>query len=383
MNDTIVEPGKTIGILGGGQLGRMMGIAAKEMGYRIAVLDPTKDSPCGQIADIEIDKQYEDLEAAQKLLQASDVVTYEFENVAIETARYIEERHLLPQGSHLLEITRDRALEKGSLSSYGVQVAPYQIVKSAEDLRQAIMTIGLPAVLKTTRGGYDGKGQWVLRREEDVAVVISELNHSIEYILEAWIPFTKELSVIVTKGTHGDLSTFPVAENIHIDNILHQTIVPARISREIKENAVEIAKQIATSMNLVGTLAVEMFLTEDGRIYVNELAPRPHNSGHYTIEACETSQFQQHIRAVCGLPLGSTALLKPVVMVNILGEHLEAVMNQLHNFSDVHLHLYGKKEAKSKRKMGHITVLGTTVDEALETVNSLNIWPTKTQGEIK
>lgn len=377
MSRNIILPGQTIGILGGGQLGRMMAIAAKEMGYRIAVLDPTEDSPTGQLADYKIVANYDDQVAAQALYEKSQVITYEFENVDLNTARILENKKILPQGSRLLEITRDRGEEKGTISSLGIKVAPYKIVNTIADLLKAVKEIGLPSVLKTTRGGYDGKGQFVLRKMADVEAVTNEITDGRSFILEKWVAFTKEISVIVTRNLKGEMTTFPVGENIHIDNILHQTIVPARISEEIKENAVEVAKQIAANIDLIGTLAVEMFLTDKDEIYVNELAPRPHNSGHYTIEACETSQFQQHIRAVCGWPLGSTELLKPAVMVNILGEQLEKILDSIDAMSHVHLHLYGKKEAKEKRKMGHITILGDTVEEALDTAKSLRIWSDK------
>lgn len=368
-----IEPGKTIGILGGGQLGRMMAIAAREMGYRIAVLDPSKDSPCGQISDIEIVAPFDDMEAAKKLSEVSDVLTYEFENIDAHVAEYLEKNANLPQGFQLLAITQDREFEKKEVQSLGIDVAPFEIIYTEKELEQAISILGMPAVLKTCRGGYDGKGQVVIRANEDIEKA-KELIGTQKLILEQWVPFEKEISVIVVRNTDGDIATFPVAENIHKDNILHKTIVPARISQQTEEKAKEIAYTIAKDLALVGTLAVEMFVKSDGSIFVNEMAPRPHNSGHYSIDACETSQFQQHIRAICNWPLGKTTLLKPVVMVNILGEHLEPSIQKIPFYEDCKLHLYGKKEAKEKRKMGHLNILTDTTDEALQKVDTLKIW---------
>lgn len=373
MSGKWIEPGKTIGILGGGQLGRMMALSAREMGYGIAVLEPTPNSPCGQIADLQVEAAYNDLAGAKQLAKACDVLTYEFENIDATTAKFLEENMYLPQGSELLSITQDRLTEKAAISSYQVPVVPYRAIHTQSDFKEAIEDLGLPAVLKTTRGGYDGKGQRVIREESQLEDIWKDMNGSGPFVLEAWIPFNKEVSVIVTRSVNGETSTFPIAENIHINNILHQTIVPARLSSQVAEEAVKLAQKLAESLNLVGTLAVEMFVVGN-ELYVNELAPRPHNSGHYTIDACETSQFDQHIRAICGWPLGSTELLKPVVMVNILGEHVPDVLTHIRDLKGSHLHLYGKKEAKTGRKMGHVNVLADSVEEALAEINSSQIW---------
>ncbi|MDQ6595581.1 5-(carboxyamino)imidazole ribonucleotide synthase [Bacillus salipaludis] len=373
MSNKIILPGSTIGIIGGGQLGRMMALSAKAQGYRIAVLEPTSDSPCGQVADFEVIGAYDDREAISKLAVISDVITYEFENIDADTLEWICERAYVPQGPKLLTVTQDRIKEKAAIQQAGVEVAPYEIINSLEDLFLKIQAIGYPAVLKTARGGYDGKGQLVIKVQQDLQKA-EELIKQGACVLEKWIPFEKEISVIVTRKLDGETAIFPVAENIHQDNILHQTIVPARISEGIQENAIQKAKQIADSLNLVGTLAVEMFLTSDGTIYINELAPRPHNSGHYSIEACETSQFEQHVRAICNLPLGSTKLLKSVVMVNLLGEHLESMYEEIPGMKDWKVHLYGKKEPKIKRKMGHVTILRDNVTEALTEIEQSGIW---------
>ena len=371
-NKTIL-PGQTIGIIGGGQLGRMMALSAREMGYRIAVLDPTEDSPCGQVADYKIVGNYDDLEAIKKLAVVSDVITYEFENIDAAALEWLCSQANVPQGKSLLETAQDRVKEKAAIETAGVQVAPYAVINSSDDLYAESERIGFPAVLKTARGGYDGKGQVVVRNKQDIekALVLLE---SGQCILEKWVSFTKEISVIVTRNTNGETAVFPVAENIHRDNILHQTIAPARISKQAEEKAIQSAIQLANAFELVGTLAVEMFLTENDTIYINELAPRPHNTGHYTIEACETSQFEQHIRAVCNLPLGSTKLLKSAVMVNILGEHVQNVLENITEVTDWKIHLYGKKEPKVKRKMGHVTILSDSVEDAIAEIKKSLIW---------
>lgn len=371
-----ISPGQTIGIIGGGQLGRMMALSARAMGYRIAVLDPAPDSPCGQVADIEITGAFDDIEAIRKLAEVSDVITYEFENIDAAALEWLCENAFVPQGKRLLEISQDRVNEKRAIEAAGVKVAPFAVIDTPEDLVLGLERLGFPAVLKTARGGYDGKGQEVIKDEKDIENAKQLLEHG-QCVLEKWVAFKKEISVIVVRDAGKNTAVFPVGENIHHENILHQTIVPARISEHAEELAVEAAVQLADHFELVGTLAVEMFLTEEDRIYINELAPRPHNSGHYSIEACETSQFEQHIRAVCGLPLASTELVKSAVMVNILGEHVENVLDNLTKVKDWKIHFYGKKEAKFKRKMGHVTVLCDNVEMALSEVNNSMIWEEK------
>ncbi|MFC0043911.1 5-(carboxyamino)imidazole ribonucleotide synthase [Metabacillus iocasae] len=373
MFNSLIPPGKTIGIVGGGQLGRMMALAAREMGYYIAVLDPTEHSPCGQIADIEVIGQYDDLDAIKRLAAVSDVITYEFENINAEMVRWLQSNSYVPQGSHVLEITQNRKLEKSLITKLGLQVPAYRIVKEENELYTAISDIGYPCVVKTCIGGYDGKGQVVVKAEADIIDASKLLTYS-ECIVEKWMPLDKEISVIVQRNVNGDTTCFPVAENIHRHHILHQTIVPARIDKHQQDQALHYAKVIADGLELVGTLTVEMFMTNNQDIYINELAPRPHNSGHFSIEACTMSQFQQHIRAICNWPLSEPELLKPAVMVNLLGEHVERAIGKIECFSDIHLHLYGKKVAKEKRKMGHITVLADKIEDAVSKAESLAIW---------
>ncbi len=369
----LILPGQTIGIIGGGQLGKMMALSAKGMGFRVIVLDPTEDCPCGQVADEQIVGGYDDLDKIKQLSEASDVITYEFENIDADALDWLNKNAYVPQGTELLRVTQDRIEEKRNIQAAGVRVAPYAVVAKVEDVSSGIEELGFPAVLKTATGGYDGKGQLVIRGNEDIELAETLVSQG-PCVLEQWISFEKEISVIITRSTTGETAVFPVAENIHKDNILHQTIVPARISEQAEEMAIEAAKQIASALGLTGTLAVEMFLAADDEIYINELAPRPHNSGHYSIEACETSQFEQHIRAVCGWPLGSTKLLKPAVMVNILGEHQQPLLDRIPELQEWKIHLYGKKEAKYKRKMGHVTLLRESVEEALDEAEQSGIW---------
>lgn len=375
-NKKVIKPGATIGILGGGQLGRMMALAGRASGYRFITLDPTEDCPCAQVCDKHVETGYDNVDGAMELAQASDVITYEFENVDANVAAVLEEKSYVPQGSELLRITQNRIREKSTLASYGIPVAPFCVIKSEADAENAVKELGLPAVMKTATGGYDGKGQYVIRKLEETAVAYHELSKAgSEIIIEQFIPFTVEISVIAARSVSGEVKTFPVAENVHRENILHLSIVPARIEQAITKRAEELAGAIAEKLQVVGLIAVEMFVTKDGEVLVNELAPRPHNSGHYTMDACVTSQFEQHIRAICDLPLGETELLSPVVMVNILGEHLAPVLDKIEKLPpSAKLHLYGKKDSKPKRKMGHINVLAESVEIALNKIEQLQIW---------
>lgn len=359
-----ILPPRTIGIIGGGQLGRMMAIAAKYMGYNIAVLDPTPNCPTAQVADEQITAAYDDIVAIKQLTEIADVVTYEFENVALEAAAYIEQQGKLPQGSFALEITQSREKEKQLMKDANLPVPNFSIVTNGKECEMALKHITFPAVIKTCSGGYDGKGQIKLNAAEDVQVAINFAEQNKHCIIEQWVSFDKEISVVFTRAASGEITFFPIAENEHKDHILYQTTVPATISDFVKEKAIDAAKILADKMNIVGTFAIEMFVKDDA-VFLNEMAPRPHNSGHYTIEACNISQFTQHIRAVCGLPLAPVRLLEPAIMINILGEDLPGVLKAMAHAPEGFVHLYGKDEAKPKRKMGHITITGETA-EALE-----------------
>ena len=369
----LIYPGQTIGIIGGGQLGRMMALAAKEAGFKIAVLEPSMDSPCGQVADIRIVAPYNDESALEELAEVSDVITYEFENIDYEGLKRLTQMAYVPQGAELVRITQDRVTEKQMIVDAGCPVAPYIVATTFDELKLKIGEIGYPCIVKTARGGYDGKGQQLLKSSEDLPLAESLFEHSV-CIAEGFIPFVKEVSVIVQRNGHGETYCFPVGENIHVHHILHETIVPARIDHATTVQAEKEAEKIADYLNLVGTLAVEMFVLEDGNIIINELAPRPHNSGHYSIEACNVSQFTQHIRAVCGWPLRKPKLWNPVVMVNVLGQHVVPLTNLIAKYPDWSIHLYGKSEAKLNRKMGHVTIMTENVEATLKQIEESDIW---------
>lgn len=354
--------GSTIGIIGGGQLGRMMTTAAKHMGYKVIVLDPTPNCPTAQVADEQIIAQYDDLDAIQKLADQSDVVTYEFENVDLKAAQILEDKGILPQGANSLKVTQDRELEKKAMVESGQPVAEFAIVTTVDELKEAVERIGTPSVAKTCRGGYDGKGQVKLTDEASIEEAIEMLEQSERLIIEKWVPFHQEISIVFTRGQDGEITYFPVAENIHRDHILHATIAPARVSEEISEKAKKAAKAIAETIGVVGTFAIEMFVVEND-ILINELAPRPHNSGHYTIEACNVSQFEQHIRAICHLPLLPIHSHGGAVMFNLLGKDIEPFFSRLEDIATAHIHMYGKDENKDLRKMGHATFIGDNVHD--------------------
>lgn len=370
----MIPPGSTIGILGGGQLGRMTGQAARSLGYGFVVFEPQDRCPAGHVADLEINAKYSDESALQLLSDSSDVITYEFENVPTEATKYLEQRGALHPRPEILHICQNREREKNFLRDNDIPCAPFAIVDSEEDLAKALATIGTPAVLKTAAFGYDGKGQLKITGDSPNVSEIWEQFGKHRAVLEGWMDFSMEISVMVAANEQGEIVTYPVSENIHTNHILDYSIIPARISDELAQKAEALAKEVAKKLGLVGLLGVELFVLKDGTLAVNELAPRPHNSGHYSIDACVTSQFEQFVRAVCGLPLGSTELLSPVVMVNILGD---AWQGRAPNFAallkhpQAKLHLYGKAQARAGRKMGHFCVLADTPDAAYEKAKAL------------
>ncbi len=382
----VILPGATVGVLGGGQLGKMIALAGISMGYRFYTLDPAADCPCSQVADHHIATNYDDPAGMRVLSEQCQVVTYEFENVDPDTVAQLENQVYLPQGSKLLQITRNRIAEKTTLQSFQLPVAPFVEMRYRHSvtpemrflqLKDAVEVLGLPVVMKTATGGYDGKGQWVLRVEQDlesVREVFTELRYQeIDFIVEKFVEFECEISVIVARSPRGEVEVFPAAENIHVDNILHMSIVPARIDDGSRKRAQDIAKQLADKLQLVGVLAIEMFYQKDGTIVINELAPRPHNSGHYTMDACETSQFEQHMRAICNLPLGNTTLQTPVVMVNLLGQHMEGFLQAMPFLSkNIKAHLYGKNRVVPQRKMGHLNIVADDISQALALAESLS-----------
>ncbi len=378
MNNSPILPGSTIGLLGGGQLGRMFALAARKMGYRVHTVDPTPDSPTGQISDREFNVPYTDIATLEEFARGVDVVTYEFENIPVEALDALSSKVVLRPGRNVLYTTQNRLREKQFLQGAGFPVAPFRVVQNEAELRTAVQEIGCPCVLKTADFGYDGKGQQKITYETDLAEVWKK--HALHNgVLEAWVPFAAELSVVIGRGTilvpqeHGEdepqMVAFPPTLNDHENHILATSVAPAPLADSILARAQSIAGAIAKELDVVGLLAVEFFLTRRGDLLVNELAPRPHNSGHYSFDACVTSQFEQQLRAVCGLPLGETRLLSPVLMRNLLGDVWD---NGTPNWPGLlalpglRLHLYGKSEPRAGRKMGHYCVLSPTMDQARE-----------------
>lgn len=361
----MIGPGSTVGIVGGGQLARMDALAARAMGYRVVIADPDPDCPAAHVADQVVAAPLNSPEGVAPLASLCDVVTYEFENIAPAVLeRLAQEAPVFPAVS-VLRACQNRIFEKQALTAAGVPVAPWRPVTSREEFDAALEAIGAPCVLKTATEGYDGKGQVVIHTPDEGPAAYEKLAGR-PLVLEGFVPFEREVSVVVARSSAGEVATFPVAENIHRNNILAISIVPARVLPETAQAASDLAIRVAKHMGLVGLLGVEMFAMPDGRLLVNELAPRPHNSGHYTMDACVTSQFEQHIRAVCGLPLGAVDLLSPVVMANIMGEDYPLDVAAALSDPRVKLHLYGKREARVGRKMGHLNVTAPTVEEALE-----------------
>ena len=367
MNDPIL-PGATIGVLGSGQLGRMLALAARQMGYRVHVLSPDRDTPAGQIADREVVAAYEDLEAVRDFARQVSVVTFEFENVPAGTAEAVAEIVAVRPGGHVLHVAQNRLREKTWLSQNGIPCAPFRHVRSLPELQAALGELGLPAILKTAGFGYDGKGQ-VRVHSVDEAPTAWDVLGGQECVLEGLVTFEREVSVVAARGMRGDFAHYGVIENAHQGGILDQSVCPAPgISPQVTDEAVSMTRAIFEGLNVVGVLCVEFFLTPEGHLIVNEIAPRPHNSGHLTIDAHVTSQFEQQLRAVCGLPLGSTELLRPVAMVQVLGDlWQEGTPDWAAALAmpGVKLHLYGKRDARPGRKMGHLTALAETPEEAV------------------
>lgn len=364
-NSAPILPPAMIGIIGGGQLGRMMAIAARQMGYKIGVLEPGPDGPLAQIADLEINAPYADETALRELLDASDVTTYEFENISAETVADLAAHGNLPQGPRPVAITQHRLLEKNAINEAGYETAPYADVTSLDLLDAAVAQIGFPSILKTVTGGYDGKGQWVLRAPAELPLA-REIVAAQPCILEGFVNYDLEMSVIVTRSITGEIQTFGPIENIHKNGILHVSIAPARIDPALAQQAVAVARGLMERLDFVGTLAIEMFVVGD-HVVINELAPRPHNSGHLTIDGYNVSQFEQHIRAITGLPLIVPQRIAPSVMVNLLGQHVDYALEQWQRpeFGWGKLHLYGKAENKRDRKVGHLNFV-TPDQELLE-----------------
>ena len=365
-NATPILPGATLGILGGGQLGRMFTLAARTMGYKVMVLDPDAASPAGQLADVHLQADYADLAALKQLGEACTAVTTEFENVPaaslIELARHCR----VAPGAEAVAIVQERSQEKSWLAKQGFATAPFAVIQHEADLDAALATTGTPALLKVSRFGYDGKGQARVTSLDEARTAFQSFGNQ-SCVLEGFVKLEREVSVVLARDDAGQCALFPVAENQHQNGILDISIVPARVSDTLAQQAREMAQAVADKLAYVGVMAVEFFVA-DGRLLINEVAPRPHNSGHYTLDACVTDQFEQQVRALCGLPLGDARLLSPVAMVNILGDrwhdggpHWDTLLAH----ANIKLHLYGKETARPGRKMGHFNVLDADVGAAL------------------
>ena len=363
----MIPPGSTIGVLGGGQLGRMFAMAARRLGYRVHTLAPDHDTPTGQIADVEINASYDDMDAVRAFAQAVDVVTFEFENVSAEAVAEAERHAIVRPNGRSLAIAQHRLEEKSFLTGHGLPVAPFAPVRSDADLAAAMNVVGCPSVLKTATSGYDGKGQILIANPGELDAAWDAIGRR-DAVLEAFLDLDREISVIGARGVDGEWSYFGPIENAHARHILDVSVAPANVPAATAALAVDVTRRVMDSLDFIGLLCIEFFIARDGRLVVNELAPRPHNSGHLTFDACRTSQFEQQLRAVCGLPLGSPDMLQPAAaMANLLGdlwEGGEPNWAAALAMPDVKLHLYGKTTPRPGRKMGHLTVLAGTPAEA-------------------
>jgi len=368
----MILPGSTIGILGGGQLGRMLILAGRNLGYRFHVFEPKGPCAAGMVADLEVNADYSDESALRSFAAGVDVITLEFENIPAEVVEMLNAIKPVFPGSQALHICQHRQREKDFLKQSGLPCVPFEYADSPESLKTAIASIGFPCVIKTAAFGYDGKGQIKLNAPEEAAdtnYLWNYLEQPPRVVVEKWIHHIGEFSVICARKQDGTKSTFPMAENIHVHHILHASVVPARVTASTQAAGEALAREIADKLNVVGLIAVELFLDESGDLIVNEMAPRPHNSGHYSMDGCITSQFEQHIRAVTDLPFGSTQLLRPSVMINLLGDVWDngtPDWKSLLEDPNVKLHLYDKGAPRSGRKMGHFTLIGDEIEATLD-----------------
>ncbi|MGZ0173092.1 MAG: 5-(carboxyamino)imidazole ribonucleotide synthase [Planctomycetales bacterium] len=360
-----ILPGATLGVLGSGQLGRMFAIAARRLGYRVHVYSPDVDTPAGQVADREFTAAYDDLDQLAEFARSVDVVTFEFENVPAEVTDCIQNYCPVYPSGYVLSVAQNRIREKSTLRDAGLAVPEFREVTTAEELREAVSELGTPSVVKTASSGYDGKGQAVVHDVEEVEEIWAELATD-QAILEQFVDFDCELSIVGARNAAGEFVHYGPFHNSHSNHILDVTVCPSGLSDDVNASAINVARQVFECLDVVGVLCVELFVTKDGQILINEIAPRPHNSGHLTIDAHKTCQFEQQVRAICGLPPGDAGQLAPAAMANILGDlWADAEPDwQALLASDVKLHLYGKSEARPGRKMGHVTALGDSINDA-------------------
>jgi 5-(carboxyamino)imidazole ribonucleotide synthase len=364
----VILPGATLGLLGGGQLGRMFTVAARTLGYRVTVLDPDREAPAAEFATAHLAARYDDPGALEQLGATCAAVTTEFENAPAAALDALSQRTVVRPTGGSVAVAQDRRREKGFFREHGFPAGPFAVVEGEADFNPALAEVALPALLKTARFGYDGKGQARIDSREALAETFGRWK-GVPCVLEELLALEREVSVVLARSPTGEIATFPLAENRHAQGILDISIAPARVPAALAGEAFDIAARLATALDYVGVLAVEMFVV-GGRLLLNEIAPRPHNSGHYTIDACRTSQFEQQVRVLCGLPLGDASQHTPAVMLNLLGDAwrggLEPDWAAVLRHPQAHLHLYGKREARPGRKMGHVTVCDPQADRALE-----------------
>ena len=363
-------PGATLGVLGGGQLGRMFCMAARNMGYRTVVLDPDAKSPAAEVADHHLQADYTHGESLAKMADMCDAITTEFENVPAESLRFLSAHKPVHPSAEAVAIARHRIEEKDYARNSGLNPAPYALISSTNDFDAAIAITGFPAIIKTTTLGYDGKGQQVINDKAQLESAFYELKQ-VECVLEKKMDLALEISVLLARNSSGEVACYPPAENEHVNGVLHKSIVPARVDEKMAETARQQAIGLANKINYVGVLAVEFFITTDNQLIFNEMAPRPHNSGHYTMDAAVVSQFEQQVRVMCGLPPGDARVTSPVVMMNLLGDLWPVNWQTCLSHPALKLHLYGKHEARPGRKMGHFNLLSNDINKAMQTADEI------------
>ena len=373
MNATVIDPGATLGVLGGGQLGAMFATAARRLGYAVVVWDPDPEAPAHRLADSSLIRPFTDSAARQDFIRRVCAVTYEWENVPADLCEQLERDVPVRPSSRVLRVIQDRIEQKTFLRTHGLPVPAFHAISSPQELRRQTV-LEHPLVCKTATAGYDGKGQWKIARAEDCAAVEEDLARSLRpgsrWILEAWLPFERELSILVVRGMDGAVRAYPLVENVHEEGILRQSTVPADVPATVADQATVMARSAVEALDGVGVFCVELFLMPGGRLLINEVAPRPHNSGHYSLDACTVSQFEQQVRALCGLPLGEVRLLSPTVMLNLIGDEIllatvSPAAQDLFREPGAVVHVYGKRVVRPKRKMGHVSFLAATREAAL------------------
>lgn len=365
MTSNKLAPGATIGIIGGGQLGKMMAQSALRMGYKVAVLDPSADAPASATSHTFIQADFSDIDALKSLCGMSDVITYEFENINAEILHTLVDDYHVPQGAKTVLTLQNRETEKQTIRNSGAQIVPYEKVASLETIRTFIAEYQAPVIVKTATGGYDGKGQYLIEAESELETLELPLDEA-EFVVEKYIELEREVSLTIARSVGGQVVYFPLQENLHKDQVLYRTVVPSRVDYTAQAQAE--AGKIMEALHFVGAFTIEFFVAKDGTLYVNEIAPRPHNSGHYSIEACNISQFDAHVLSILDHRMPEVYLHQNAVMMNLLGEDLDRLDRELFTHADWNVHVYGKTDRKPARKMGHVTVLTDDLEHTLSTL---------------